>query len=106
MKTLTLFCVVDAGDTLTLARLGGCAVPTVRVRQHQVNLTPADARKAAAWLVACADEIEASLARVRAEREEKALPCLPGCRMVTHRVDRGYCHRCRGVRAEAAEVVL
>ena len=67
MITLTLPCDTDAGDTVTLARIGGCAGVTVRAKQHQVNLTPADARQAAAWLVACADEVEASLARVRAE---------------------------------------
>ena len=99
---ITLPCDTDAGDTITLALIGGCAALTTRAKGGQVNLTPADARKAAAWLVACADEIETSLARVRAEREEEALPCLPGCRMVTHEVNRGYCHRCRGVRAEAA----
>ena len=65
MKSITLPCDTDAGDTVTLARIGGCAGVTVRAKQHQVNLTPADARQAAAWLVACADEVEASLADLR-----------------------------------------
>ena len=56
---ITLPCDTDAGDTITLALIGGCAALTTRAKGHQVNLTPADARKAAAWLVACADEIEA-----------------------------------------------
>lgn len=71
---ITLPCDTDADDTLTLARLGGCAALTVRARQHQVNLTPADAREAARWLLACAEEIETSLARVRASQGDPPSP--------------------------------
>lgn len=99
MKSITLPCDTDAGDTVTLARIGGCAGVTVRAKQHQVNLNPADARQAAAWLVACADEVEASLARVRAERD-----CLPGCRTRTGAVNVGFCPKCKAALDELVEI--
>lgn len=66
MKSLELPCNANPRDRLTLARVGGCVGVTVNEdrRSAQVNLTPADARRAAAWLLEFAGEVEASLARL------------------------------------------
>lgn len=66
MKSLELPCDTNPRDRLTLARVGGCAAVTTPT---QVNLTPADARRAAAWLLEFAGEVEASLAQLRAKEE-------------------------------------
>lgn len=76
MKALELPCDANPHDLLTLARVGGCAAVTAK---GQVNLTPARARQAGEWLIACAVEVEASLATVRAERAAEESPACQYC---------------------------
>lgn len=60
MTPITLPCDANPADTLTLLRVGACAGLTCTEGRKiaLLNLTAPQAREAAAWLLACAEEIE------------------------------------------------
>lgn len=91
MKPLTLKCDANPKDHATLCRVGACAGLTVQEGRKiaLANLTAPQMREAAAWLYACAAEIE------RIQHGAGPLFCMAGCRTRTGEVNAAFCPSCK-----------